>query len=403
MRDAFQKIYERFDDSQAVGIDGMTKENFEANLDEELDTIVRKISNETYDFSYYKQKLIIKSHNKTREISIPTLRDKIVINYLHDTLCKKFQEQLDGLKTTQVMVDEIKKVKASYECFLKVDIQNFYPTINHELLIEKLQEKFQEEPYTLTLISKAIKQTTVAANTPSKKRVKYANAMGVPQGLSISGTLAHIYLQEIDKKYSFNKKIKFYRFVDDILILCNQNDLEKLQRSLKRDFNKLKLFIHKFDNSGEKSTYGKINERFEFLGYRFEDEVVSVRESSSQKMFENLNALFVQYRGGEFRTKREFYKKLNLKITGCIIDGQRYGWIHFFSKINDHKLLFELDRFIEKKCQKLDLDYAKVKKYARAIYEIKDATSSYIPSFSGYSKKEQHKIVKELKKDVESY
>jgi hypothetical protein len=120
-------------------------------------------------------------------------------------------------------------------------------------------------------------------------------------------------------------------------------------------------------------------------------------------MFENLNALFVNYKSGKFKTKKEFYKKLNLKITGCIIDGQRYGWIHFFSMINDHTLLFELDRFVEKKCQKLYLDYAKVKKYARAIYEIKDATSSYIPSFSNYSKKEQYKIINELKKDVESY
>lgn len=403
MRDALKKIYDKLNDSQAIGVDGMTKKNFNANLTQEINTIVRKISNETYEFSYYKQKLIIKSHNKTREISIPTLRDKIVINHLHNIVREKFKEQLDGTRTPHAMIDEIKKARISYDCFVKVDIQNFYPTINHQLLLAKLQDAFEEEPYLFTLISKSIKQSTVSSSTSSKQRVKYSNIIGVPQGLSISGTLAHIYLQDIDRKYSSNKKIKFYRYVDDILILCNENDLEKLQRSLKRDFSKLKLSIHKFDDTSEKSTHGKSKDAFEFLGYRFEDEKVTVRERSLQRMFENLDAVFVKYKNGEYETKREFYEKLNLKITGCIIDGQRYGWIHFFSMINDHKLLFSLDKFIQKKCEKLDLDYGKMKKYARAIYEIKDEIGSYIPSFKDYSKKEHRQIAQELKKDVEYY
>ncbi|MDQ1268482.1 MAG: RNA-directed polymerase [Campylobacterota bacterium] len=403
MREALEKIYDRFGSSQAVGIDGMTKENFEANLEQELDTIVRKISNQTYEFSYYKQKLIIKSYNKTREISLPTLRDKIVINYLHGSLYEKFQEQLEDKRTTHAMIDDIKKAKESYECFVKVDIQNFYPTINHELLLAKLQEKFKEEPYLLELITKAIKQTTIAPKMPSKQRLKYANTQGVPQGLSISATLAEIYMHDIDKKYTVNKKIKFFRFVDDILILCNKQDVQKLQKSLQRDFKKLQLSIHEFDNTSEKSTFGESKEAFEFLGYRFEDGVVSVRERSSQKMFENLNLLFAKYKNGFFKRKNHFYKKLNFKITGCIIDGKRYGWIHFFSMMDDHKLLFTLDRFIEKKCQKLDLDYGKVKRYSRAIYEIRDEKSSYIPSLRSWIGLDLDDVTADLKNDVEYY
>lgn len=402
MKESLLKIYDKLSDIQAVGIDGVTKENFDANFTQELETILRKISNETYDFSYYKQKLIIKSHNKTREIAIPTLRDKIVINYLHKALYEKFEEQLRSIPSSHTMIESIKKSKDAYACFLKVDIQNFYPTINHALLLAKIQERFEEEPHLLSLITKAIKQSTVSPSTPAKERIKYANTMGVPQGLSISGTLAEIFLQDIDKKYHAKKNIRYYRFVDDILILCNQDDVEKLKRSLKRDFNKLNLSIHKFDNTPEKSTHGKSSEAFEFLGYRFERELISVRERSSQKMFQNLSGLFTQYKSGHFFTNKEFYKKLNLKITGCIISGKRYGWIHFFSMINDHELLFSLDRFIEKKCDKLELDYSKVKRYTRAIYEIKDEDSDYIPSFEHFTK--QHRLMTiELKNDVEYY
>lgn len=403
MIEVLKIIHSKLSEAQPVGIDGKTKRSFDANLSEELETIVRKISNRSYDFSLYKQKLIIKSHNKTREISIPTIRDKIVINYLHSIICDKFQAQLDLLPTPHLMIDDIKKSKESYDCFLKVDIQNFYPNIDHELLLGLLQIEFEDEPYLLELISKAIKQSTVSPKTPSKERIWYNNTVGVPQGLSISGTLAQIYIQEIDQKYKSNKKIKFYRFVDDILILCQRADLGKLQRSLKRDFKKLKLTIHPFDNTPDKSTFGDIGSPFEFLGYRFEDERVSVRARSSQKMFENLNALFVQYKKGEFPSKKAFYKKLNLKVTGCIIDGKRYGWIHFFSMIDDHALLFTLDKFIERNCEKLNLEYAKVKRYTRAIYEIKDENSKYIVSIKSFDKNLRPKLLSGLRDDVEYY
>lgn len=188
-----------------------------------------------------------------------------------------------------------------------------------------------------------------------------------------------------------------------MLILCQKKDLEKLQRALKRDFKKLKLRIHKFEESHDKSTLGDTNSPFEFLGYRFENEQVSVRERSIQRMFENLNILFTQYKQGEFSTKNSFYKKLNLKITGCIVDTKRYGWIHYFSMISDHKILFSLDKFIEKKCKKLELDYGKVKKYTRAIYEIKDENSNYIESIISYKKQQQIQLLEELKNDVENY
>lgn len=67
------EIYSSFSDVQAVGIDGTSKEKFDEILDSELSLIQRKIENNIYDFSFYKQKLIVKSMNKTKEISIPSI------------------------------------------------------------------------------------------------------------------------------------------------------------------------------------------------------------------------------------------------------------------------------------------------------------------------------------------
>ena len=388
-----------------LGTDGISTNKFSEIIDEEITIIKRKVKNHTYNISPYKEQLILKSRTSNpRMISIPTNRDKLVLSALQRFITVKFKDKIsdDNVSTKIYKIKQAIQSK-KYDSFIKIDIKNFYPSINHELLLHQIQDVFTEEPYTLTLLSKAIKQSTISPKTPAKERVKYSNSVGVPQGLSISGTLAQIYLEGIDVKYKKKKDMKYFRFVDDILILCNKESIEKLQRSLKRDFKKLSLAIHDFSDNKNKSTFGQIDKPFEFLGYRFDDELITVRESSAQRMFENLNALFAQYKHEFLKDEKWLYRKLNFKITGCIIEGKRYGWIHYFSMINDYQLLFRLDKFIENKCKEFDLNYSKIKKYSRAIYEIRDKDSSYIMSTLKIKKHLLSAIALDLSSDVQNY
>ena len=398
-RETLEKIYDGFQDAQAVGIDFISKEKYDSILDEEIDVIIRKIENESYDFSYYRQKLLIKSINKTRELSIPTLRDKIVLKYLFTIILDKFSDDIKEIPSLHTMIKDIKTSRHNFECYLKVDIQTFFPTIDHTILLEKLATKI-DDVKTTSLISKAIKQSTVSLDTPSNQRVKYNNTTGVPQGLSISGVLADIYLAELAQKYNSNENIKFYKFVDDILILCHKEDVDFLTQALIEDFQELKLTIHDFTENSHKSSIGDIKERFEFLGYAFEDTKITVRESSKQKIFTNLNKLFSLYKHKKYK-KKEFYMRLNIKITGCVVHGKRYGWIHFFSFINDQELLFVLDRFVEKNCETLNLEYTKVKHFSRAIYEIKNPQSSYIAY--DWKSLDKKNILENLEDDIDWY
>lgn len=166
--------------------------------------------------------------------------------------------------------------------------------------------------------------------------------------------------------------------MDDVLIFCNKSDIEEITEDLKIDFEDLKLNIHEFEPNSNKSSYGSINDSIEFLGYKFQDELISVRESSIQKMYTNLSKLFTLYKNKKYSSKEEFITRLNLKITGCVIDGKKYGWISFFSLINDYTLLFTLDKFVEKSCKKSNINYEEIKKFSRAIYEIKDSNTNYL-------------------------
>jgi hypothetical protein len=242
--------------------------------------------------------------------------------------------------------------------------------------LNKLISEIKDEKI-LNLIEKAISQTTVDINTSFKQRIKYNNKVGIPQGLSISGILAEIYIYDLVQKYN-KSNLKFFRYVDDVLILCNREDIADTIKSLKNDFEELKLTIHDFEVNSNKSSYGNIQDTFEFLGYRFENELISVRDASVQKMYGNISKLFTQYKNKKFNSKKEFITRLNLKITGCVIDGKKYGWISYFSLINDFKLLFGLDVFVEKNCKKYNIEHGKIKKFTRAIHEIKNVDSNYL-------------------------
>ena len=396
------EIYSSFSEVQAVGIDGTSKEKFDEILDSELSLIQRKIENNTYDFSFYKQKLIVKSINKTREISIPTLRDKLVIKYLDFYIRDKFEEVTKNILNAQQIIKKVKDSKNKYDSFIKVDIQNFFSSINHEILVNKLKSNIDDETI-LNLITKVITQSTVDVNTPFKQRIKYNNKEGLPQGLSISGLLSEIYLFDLVQKYSKKDNLEFFRYVDDVLIFCKKSDIEEITKSLKSDFEDLKLTIHDFAINSNKSSFGNINEPFEFLGYKFEDKLISVRETSIQKMYANIIKLFTLYKNKKYFSKEEFITRLNLKITGCVIDGKKYGWISFFSLINDYTLLFMLDKFVEKSCKNFNINYEEIKKFSRAIYEIKDPNTNYLTYDLSTLKTSKTKLVYDFYDDIDFY
>ncbi|HGP1705863.1 TPA: RNA-directed DNA polymerase, partial [Salmonella enterica] len=171
-----------------------------------------------YRFNKYKLKLISKGRGKApREISIPTIRDKIALRAICDFLQEIYQDVV-SFDLPQDMVVSVKEAisEGEYDYFMKFDVANFYPSVVHEQLIKRLRAKIRDEKI-LSLISSAISSPTVS----KPRRDDLPSNCGVPQGLSISNILAAIYLLNVDKYYRANKSIKYYRYVDDVMILCD--------------------------------------------------------------------------------------------------------------------------------------------------------------------------------------
>ena len=374
----------------SIGSDGNNRKRFENVLSQELTIIERKLKLKSYSFSPYKCICILRGiHKPPRVVEKPTIRDKIVLRAIHNVLKNIYNEDL--LKRTlhsqvKSIINEI--TSGDYDYLLRFDVTNFFPSIVHEKLLSMIKKKVRKKEL-LFLISAAIKNI----NDIEKSSGKVERDIGIPQGLSISNVLSNIYLFGIDSKYENNENIKYFRFVDDILILCAENQAEELKEVIFKDFDKIGLKLHDEDNN--KNYCQPINKAFDFLGYNFNDRKISVRKQSLNNIRDSIIKIltYFKYRKNLNIELLEF--KMNLRISGCIIDNNKYGWMFYFSQITDESILHSLDHFISKQLKRYDMNNIRIKKFVKVWMEINKNinNTSYIPKFSYYSKEQKEKIV----------
>jgi RNA-directed DNA polymerase len=64
--------------------------------------------------------------------------------------------------------------------------------------------------------------------------------------------------------------------------------------------------------------------------------------------------------------------RINIKITGCIFDKKRFGWMFFFSLSEDLKQLKRLDEFVMRSWRDAGLEkFGKPKRFVKSYYEIR--------------------------------
>lgn len=382
----------------ARGVDRISNRLFKDRVGENIDIIYRKVHNGSYQFSQYREKLLSRGANrKPRVISIPTIRDKITQKAIAKILDSLFGEKTPFLH--RIINDVITTYQSGlYQSVLRLDVKNFYPSIEHNLLMNKVSKKIRKKEL-LHLISNAISQRTVAR--PNKKD-KRKNTKSVPQGLSISNILANIYLLDMDDKYSSISTIQYHRYVDDILIFCQQSDVSQIQVEITKDCMDLGLILHPVDNP-KKSSVTTITDNFSYLGYYFTEKKVTVRKQSVERFRESLIRVFTNYKYSKTQDTDFLKWALNLRITGCVFNESKYGWMFFFSQINDRALLGELNYFVRKQMKRFNITQFKPKSFIRTYHEITKnlSNTTYIPNFDNFSAAEKRKTLADIFKDYQ--
>ncbi len=389
----YQVYNDKFENTQTKGIDKLDGRNFKNDAFGKIAIASRKILDGDFEFSPYLELLKLKGRNKIpRVISIPTVRDRIVLFALKETLHNFFEEKVNR-KKPNAYIREIKDYVSENEnsAFLKLDIEKFYDRINRDILIRILEEK-ELDSRLINLIKKAINNPTVPLNTSRNQYSSFETELGVPQGLSISNILAQIYLGELDD--ALEKRKYFYRrYVDDIVILSATHISDFRYRNIEIALDNLKLSLNH-----RKTAKGSLKTGFNFLSYKIKENKVSVAEKNIESFIRRIAGKFTWYRAriknhelrpnwlqDQERFKTVFIEELNETITGIVSSKKNYGWLFYFSEMNDLSLLFKLDKIISSFFESLpSFDHeapSELKKLVRAWHSIVHNDYTYLSNY----------------------
>jgi len=212
---------------------------------------------------------IKKDNGEMRQLGIAStaskLIQKILIKELEDSI--QFNDKSYAFRKNKGTIKAINRAKdflKKYHFIVKVDIDNFFDTINHEKLMLIIQKNIQDKQI-VALIALFLK------NGMLKETHWIDKHQGIYQGDTLSPFLSNLYLTIFDNLME-KEGIDFVRFADDILIFAhNKQEADKNLKIATKYINSLDL------NFGQDKSYiSDINNGFEFLGLRFKKESITI-------------------------------------------------------------------------------------------------------------------------------
>jgi len=262
----------------AAGVDGQSIRDFEVNLKDNLYKIWNRMSSGSYFPPPVRTVDIPKSDGRSRRLGIPAVSDRVaqmvVKMYLEPTVEPMFHRDSYGYISGKSALDAVGTVRKRcwwYDWVIDIDIQGFFDTIDHRLMLHAVR-KHTNSKWMLLYIERWLKAPAQLEDGSLIEREQ-----GTPQGGVISPLLANIFLHHVfDEWMRVNHpNVLFARYADDIIVHCHteaqaQGMLRTIERRLARC--KLKLHPHK-----TKIVYCKDykrpenykHESFDFLGYGF--------------------------------------------------------------------------------------------------------------------------------------
>ena len=265
---------------KAVGIDGETKESYEANLEENVKDLIRRMKAFKYIPQPVRRTYIPKANGKMRPLGIPAYEDRLVqsvmAGILNDIYEERFLDCSYGFRPNRSAHEAVRYInqtvmtrKVNY--VLEADIKGFFDNLDQKWLMKFLEHDIADKNF-LRYVARFLK-AGIMEGTERKD-----SDWGVPQGGQISPVLANVYLHYVlDQWYEIlirracKGEVYYVRYADDFLFLFQyENEAKAVMRMLKERLGKYGLEL------AEDKTrilpigrYKGTKEDFDFLGFTF--------------------------------------------------------------------------------------------------------------------------------------
>ena len=198
-KEMLRDCHRKMDKDKAVGIDGITKDDYDRNLEENLDRLVARLANHSYHPQPARRVEIPKDNGKTRPLSIYCYEDKLVQEALKRILEAVFEphfyNEMMGFRPHRGCHDALRLLDDMIVChktnyILDADIKGFFDHIDHKQLIKMVGSRIKD-PNIIRLVRVMLKAGVM-------EDLKYMDTTeGSGQGSICSPILANIYMHYV--------------------------------------------------------------------------------------------------------------------------------------------------------------------------------------------------------------
>ena len=278
-RETLIKQHDKQQTRKASGIDDITKDKYEKNLEVNIENLLTRMKRFSYRPKPVRKTYIPKSNGKLRGLGIPCYEDKLVQGAMADVLTEIYENIFFdfsyGFRTKKNCHQAISQInwllmtkKVNY--ILDADIKGFFDNIDHDIMMMFLEHEIEDKNF-LRYVRRFLKSGIL------EDYKYYESDKGTPQGGLISPILANVYLHYVldnwfnVTKKSFKGEMYLIRYADDFVVMFQYED------EARKFYNLLIERMHKFKlELAEDKTrilpFGRFKgtkEEFNFLGFTF--------------------------------------------------------------------------------------------------------------------------------------
>jgi group II intron reverse transcriptase/maturase len=241
--DNLRSCFEDLNGTKAVGIDGVTKDEYQENLDENLKDLSERLKRMGYKPQSKRRSYVPKpGSEKGRPLAISVFEDKIVemavkmvLNQIYEPIFLESSYGYRENRSPHQCIDAIGKTiqQKRINHVVEADIRSFFDRLNWEWLGKFLRHRIGDERL-LRLITRMLKAGIM------EDGLTRASEEGAPQGSIVSPILSNVYLHYVLDLW-FEKRVKPYvkgeahlfRFADDFLCAFQfKEEAENFERIL---------------------------------------------------------------------------------------------------------------------------------------------------------------------------
>lgn len=276
-KETLKEQHKKQQKGKASGMDKITKEEYENNLENNIECLLKRMKSLSYKPQPVRRTYIPKTNGKLRPLGIPAYEDKLVqgcmANILEAIYECKFLDNSFGFRKGRNCHQAIREInqtimikKVNY--ILDCDIKGFFDNVNHEWLMKFLEHDIKDKVFL-----RYIKRFLISGYMEDMKY--YESDKGTPQGGLISPILANVYLHYVLDLWfrAIKSKLKgetyLVRYCDDFIIMFQYEDeAKKVYEMLIKRFAKFNLEVA--EDKTKIIPFGRFKgnkETFDFLGF----------------------------------------------------------------------------------------------------------------------------------------